>query len=199
MSDLRSQHSRSGPGSGRERAIRAAYELFSREGTRAVGVDTVIARAGIAKMTLYRNFSSKDALILAVLERRAELWTRDWLRAGTERLAQRPAERLLAVFDLLGDWFASPDFEGCAFIRVLLESDAGSEVRQACVRHLGEIRLFLEELAAEAGVAEAGEVAHQWHLLMKGAIVAALEGDRRAAARARELGVLLLRAHGAEA
>ena len=70
-----------GQDSGRERISRAAYELFSREGVRAVGVDAVIARAGTAKMTLYRNFSSKDDLIIEFLRRREELWTRDWLRA----------------------------------------------------------------------------------------------------------------------
>jgi AcrR family transcriptional regulator len=207
MSDMRSTRPLAGPAraSGRERAIQAAYELFGREGTRAVGVDTVIARAGIAKMTLYRNFSSKDSLILAFLDRRAERWTQDWLRGGTERLATTPAGRLLAVFDLLDEWFAEPDFEGCAFIRVLLESnDAGSEVRQATVRHLADVRTLFAGLAAEAGISSidgadsVDTFARQWHLLVKGAIVSALEGDEQAGARAKELGVLLLRAHGAE-
>ena len=71
-------HSRNeGQDSGRERISRAAYELFSRDGVRAVGVDAVIARAGTAKMTLYRNFPSKDDLIVDFLRRREELWTRD--------------------------------------------------------------------------------------------------------------------------
>ncbi|MGH3670835.1 MAG: TetR/AcrR family transcriptional regulator, partial [Pseudonocardiaceae bacterium] len=61
--------------SGRDRVIRAAYDLFSRQGTRAVGVDAVIGEAGVAKMTLYRNFASKDELILAFLKRREVLWT----------------------------------------------------------------------------------------------------------------------------
>ena len=61
--------------SGRERVVRAAYDLFSRQGTRAVGVDAVIGAARVAKMTLYRNFASKDDLILAYLERREQLWT----------------------------------------------------------------------------------------------------------------------------
>ena len=63
--------------SGRERVSRAAYDLFSREGVRSVGVDAVIARAGAAKMTLYRNFPSKDDLILEFLRRREQLWTHE--------------------------------------------------------------------------------------------------------------------------
>src|SRR3954468_18483850 len=86
----------------RERILDTAYELFSRHGTRAVGVDRIIAECGIAEMTLYRNFPSKDALILAFLERRDELWTRAWLQAEAQRRGAPPAERLLAIFDTFG-------------------------------------------------------------------------------------------------
>ena len=65
--------------SGRERILEAAYPLFSRSGIRAVGVDTIVEAAGVAKMTLYRNFPSKDDLALAFLEMREERWTRAWL------------------------------------------------------------------------------------------------------------------------
>ena len=182
---------------GRERILEAAYELFSRHGTRAIGVDRIIAESGAAKMTLYRNFASKDELILAFLARREERWTRAWLQAGVEARAATPGERLLAVFDLFGDWFATEDFEGCAFITILLEtSDAEHPVRRACARHLAGIREFLAGLAAAAGVEDADGFAREWHILMKGCIVAAGEGDRQAAARARGIGELLLRHHG---
>jgi AcrR family transcriptional regulator len=184
---------------GRERVLDTAYELFSRHGTRAVGVDRIIAESGAAKMTLYRNFASKDELILAFLERREERWTRAWLQAGVEARAATPAGRLLAIFDLFGDWFATEDFEGCAFITILLEmGTAEHPVRAACVRHLAEIRSFLAGLAEAAGVPDADAVACQWHILMKGSIVAATEGDTHAAARAQELGKLLLRHHGVD-
>ncbi|MDT7776852.1 MAG: hypothetical protein QOC67_5776, partial [Pseudonocardiales bacterium] len=74
-----------GAPSGRERVERAAYDLFSRRGVRAVGVDTVISEANVAKMTLYRNFDSKDELILAFLRRRELLWTNGWVRAEATR------------------------------------------------------------------------------------------------------------------
>jgi AcrR family transcriptional regulator len=182
---------------GRERIVETAYELFSRHGTRAVGVDRIIAEAGTAKMTLYRNFASKDDLIVAFLERREELWTRAWLQAEVERRASEPRERLLAIFDVFGEWFALPDFEGCSFINVMLElDDRDDRVRAASVQHLANIREFLGSLAAAAGVADADAFARQWHILMKGSIVAAAEGDTQAAARARELGALLLEARG---
>jgi len=121
--------------SGRERVLATAYGLFSRHGTRAVGVDRIIAESGVAKMTLYRNFASKDDLILAFLERREELWTRAWLQAEVERRASTPAARLLAIFDVFGDWFALDGFEGCSFINVMLEiDDPGHPVRDAAVR-----------------------------------------------------------------
>ena len=183
--------------SGRERVLATAYELFAKHGTRGVGVDRIIAESGVAKMTLYRNFASKDELILAFLERREERWTRAWLQAEVERRATTPAQRMLAIFDTFGEWFALDTFEGCSFINVMLElPEPGNPVRDACVRHLAEIRRFLAGLAEEAGIADPDAFARQWHILMKGSIVSAAEGDALAAARARELGSLLLDRHG---
>ena len=182
---------------GRERILDTAYELFSRHGTRAVGVDRIIAEAGTAKMTLYRNFASKDALIVAFLAAREERWTRGWLQAEVERRADTPAAMLLAIFDVFGEWFGLPDFEGCSFINVMLElDDPESPVRRESVRQLHEIRGFIGDLARQAGVEGVDGFARQWHILMKGSIVAAAEGDRQAGARARELGTLLLAHHG---
>lgn len=177
--------------------MRAAYTLFSRKGTRAVGVDAVIGEAGVAKMTLYRNFASKNDLIIAFLERRESLWTHGWVQAESWRRGGSPAQRLLAIFEIFGEWFARPDFEGCPFVTTMLEvTDPESPVRQASVQHLANIRSYLCDLAAAAGVAQPDPFARQWHILMKGSIIAAAEGDTDAAARARELGVLLLAHHG---
>ncbi len=178
---------------GRERILDTAYELFSAHGTRAVGVDRIIAEAGTAKMTLYRNFASKDELIVAFLAAREERWTRGWLQAEVFKRAETPRERLLAIFDVFGEWFAREDFEGCSFINVMLElTDREDPGRVASVHHLSVIREFLAGLAEEAGVEDPAAFAHQWHILMKGSIVAAAEGDASAAARAQELGALLL-------
>ncbi len=182
---------------GRERVGRAAYELFSQGGVRAVGVDAVIARAGTAKMTLYRNFPSKDDLILDFLRRREQLWTHEWLEAESTRRGRTPRERLLAIFDVFSEWFGQPDFEGCSFLTAMIEvSDREHPVHQAAVQHLANIRSYLASLAVEAGADDPDAFARKWHILMKGCIMAAHEGDPAAARRAREIGELLLQAYG---
>lgn len=186
-----------GPESGRERLSRAAYELFSREGTRSVGVDAVIARAGTAKMTLYRNFPSKDDLILDFLRRREQLWTLGWLEAESQRRGETPRDQLLAIFDVFSEWFNQPDFEGCSFLTTMIEiNERDHPVHQAAVVYLANIRSYIERLAAEAGIRDTDSFARKWHILMKGSIMAAHEGDAAAANRARELGELLLAQHG---
>ncbi|MGH2919706.1 MAG: TetR/AcrR family transcriptional regulator [Solirubrobacteraceae bacterium] len=193
MATANSERSRSG----RDRILDAAYDLFSRSGVRAIGVDTITAEADVAKMTLYRNFASKNALALAFLELREERWTLGWVQAEVQKRASSPADQLLAIFEIFSEWFARDDFEGCAFITSLLEfDDRDDPVRQACVMHLANIRTFVCELATAAGVADPQRFAGQWHILMKGSIVAAHEGDRDAAMKARELGELLLAHHG---
>ena len=183
--------------SGRERILDAAYDLFSRAGVRAIGVDTITAEADVAKMTLYRNFASKNDLALAFLELREERWTVGWVQAEVLRRASTPAARLLTIFEIFSEWFARDDFEGCAFVTSLLEfEDRSDPVRQACVTHLATIRAFVCELATAAGVSDPERFAGQWHILMKGSIVAAHEGDRDAAMKAREMGELLLERNG---
>jgi AcrR family transcriptional regulator len=181
-------------GSARERILAAAYELFSRWGIQAVGVDAIIGRSGVARQTLYRHFSSKEDLVLAFLERREDLWTKGWVQEGTAQRASDPRERLLAIFDLFDEWFHRPDFEGCSFINVVLEHpDPADAVHRAGISHLAGIREFLEDLARRAGIADAEQFAREWHILMKGSIVAAQEGDLDAALRARKVGTLILR------
>ena len=193
MSAHRSGKLPSRPASARERIDRTAYELFSRHGIRAVGVDTISARSGVAKMTLYRHYPSKDDLALAFLRRREELWTRSWLQQEVERRAHTPAERLLAVFDVFEKWFRRRDFEGCSFIKVLLEhGDRGHPIRKAAQTHIETIRAFLKQLAADAGVRDADAFARQLQMVMMGSIVATHAGDRDAARRAKEVGLLLL-------
>jgi AcrR family transcriptional regulator len=177
----------------RERLVTAAYELFARHGVQAVGIDAIIERSGVARQTLYRHFGSKQELVLAFLERREELWTYGWLAAEVRRRTADSRERLLTIFDVFDEWFHTPDFEGCSFINVMLEHPAPEHpLHRASAWYLARIRAFLEELAADAGLADPASFARQWHILMKGSIVAAGEGDRDAAARAKQMGRVLL-------
>ena len=177
----------------RERIDHAAYELFSRHGVRAVGVDAVVARSGVAKKTLYFHYPSKEKLALAFLQRREELWTRAWLQEGVNRRARRPADRLLALFDIFDKWFHRSDYEGCAFIRVLFEhNDPKHPIRKSTEDHIRTVRDFVRQLAEEARVRDPDGFARQWQIVMMGSIIAAYAGDRDAARRAKKLGVLLL-------
>jgi AcrR family transcriptional regulator len=177
----------------RERLLTAAYELFSHRGVQAVGIDAIIERSGVARQTMYRHFASKQDLVLAFLERREQVWTKDWLQNEVRRRASDPQGQLLAIFDVFDGWFRSADFEGCSFINVMLEHpDPTDAVHRAAASYLAGIRHFVEDLARRAGVPDAGGFAREWHILMKGSIVAAGEGDRDAARRARKLGVLAL-------
>jgi AcrR family transcriptional regulator len=181
----------------RQRIVDTAYDLFSRHGVRAVGIDRIVAEAGVAKMSLYRHFATKDALVLAVLQEREQRWTRDWLGAEVARRESTPERRLLAIFDVFGEWFHSSDFEGDSFVKMLLEfDDPASPVRQASADQLANVRSFVCELAEQAGVRDPDALAHKWHILMKGSIVTASAGDALAARRAREVGQLLLADEG---
>lgn len=178
----------------KERIVEAAYELFSRQGTRSVGVDAIIERSGVAKMTLYRHFRSKQDLVIAFLQRREERWTKEWLEREVRARAADPKGRLLVIFDLFDEWFQAPDFEGCPFINVLLEYEQGNKIRVAAGEHLAQIRAFLMGLAIEAGMIDAKAFVDVWHMLMKGSVIAAGAGNRDAAKEARRAATMLLEA-----
>ena len=179
----------------RARILNAAYELFSRRAIRDVGIDEVIERAGVAKATLYRHFPSKDDLVIAFLERREERWTIAWVEAEARRRGTTPEEQLLAIFELFDEWFHRDDFEACSFINVLLEMGPEHPVGRASVRHLESIRSVVSRLAQEAGLRDPESFARSWHILMKGSIVSASEGDAEAAQRARSMAQLLIEQH----
>ncbi|MEE2851428.1 MAG: TetR/AcrR family transcriptional regulator [Actinomycetota bacterium] len=180
----------------RERVLTAAYELFSRRGIRAVGTDEVIARAGVARATLYRHFATKNALVLAVLERREEVWTRGLIEEQSRRRGDTPEQQLLAIFDVMHDWFQLRDgYEGCSFINVLLELGPDHPAGQACIVHIDHVRDIVRRRAVAAGLTHVEDFASSWHILMKGAIILAAVGDLDAALRARKMALALIDEH----
>ena len=182
--------------SARERILCAAYELFSRRGIRAVGTDEVIERAGVARATLYRHFATKDDLVLAVLRRREELWTHGLIEAQSEQRGTTPEERLLAIFDVMHDWFQLRDgYEGCSFINVLLELGADHPAGRASVTHINHVRDIVRHRAHAAGLTDIEDFASSWHILMKGAIILAAVGDLDAALRAQKMARTLIEQH----
>lgn len=178
--------------SARERILDAAYELFSRRGIQAVGVNEVIEHAGVATATLYRHFPSKEKLVLAFLDLREQRWTKDLIEAGAMRRGSNPEERLLAIFDVLDEWFHRDDFEAGSFIKVLLELGPNNPAGGASVRHLEQLRAIARHLADEAGLRDTDTFAHSWHILIQGSIVVAAEGDTQAAQRGKSMARLLI-------
>jgi AcrR family transcriptional regulator len=168
-----------------ERVLETAYELFSQRGIRDVGIDEIIGRAGVAKATLYRHFASKDELVVAFLERREQRWTMELVEAGARRRGATPDERLLAIFDVLDEWFRREDFEACSFINTLLEMRSPHPAGQASIHHLENVRSLVRRLAEEAGVPDTDSFARSFQILMEGSIVSATAGDFDAAGRAR--------------
>lgn len=178
-----------------DRIMAVAYELFSRRGVRDVGVNELIERSGVAKATFYRHFPSKDSLVLAFLERRDRQWTVDAIVSEARRRGATPADQLLAIFDVFGDWFLREDFEACSFINVLLEMGPAHPLGQASIDYLAKIRGHVQVLAEEAGLQRPEEFARSWHILMKGSIISATEGDMQAAKRAQQMAAWLIGHH----
>ena len=167
------------------RILDTAAELFYREGVRSVGVDRIAAESGVAKMTLYHHFRSKDKLVAAWLRCRDDEWM-SWLASAVER---RRGSRLLSVFEALREWFETPTFRGCAFVNAYGElgssNPAAAEIVASHERKLNE---YLADLARQDGAAEpdADTLARELLLLVDGAIVtASIRGDARVAEDAR--------------
>ncbi len=153
----------------RERILDTAADLFYREGIRAVGIDTIIARSGVAKMSLYRNFASKDELVCAYLE---DIGGHFW--AWWDRVAARhpgdPRARLVGLFTSLGHWIGHPKFRGCPFINTAVEfRDPDHPGRALVIAHKRRVRDRLRALAEAAGAADPDRLAAQLQLLMEGA------------------------------
>ncbi|GHC78287.1 TetR/AcrR family transcriptional regulator [Streptomyces flavofungini] len=153
-----------------ERALDAAERLFYRRGIQSVGMDEIRTASGLSLKRLYQLFPAKERLVEAYLERRDERWRRE-LAEHVER-HESPERRILAVFDWLGEWFAEPDFNGCAWINSYGELGATSEPVARQVRlHKAAFRDYVADLVARAGLpASLGE---QVFLLAEGAMATA--------------------------
>ncbi len=179
----------------RAELVGTAWRLFYRDGYHAVGIDTVLAEAGVAKMTLYKHFPSKEDLIAAVLEERSRQLQANFERA-IESAGRSPTKRLLAIFETLHTWFHADDFNGCAFIKAVAEyPDPKSSPHRVAVAHKAAFRARLAILAEELPAKDAGALANTLMLLTEGAIVAAhVQGRKSAAQEAAEAARILINA-----
>lgn len=157
----------------REHLLATAWRLFYRDGYRAVGIDTLLAEAGIAKMTLYHHFASKEELIVAVLEARSAKLC-EALDEALATAGRSPARRLAAVFEGLKKWFATDEFKGCAFIRALSEyPEPDHPIHVAAWAHKRAMNRRFVAIVTEARAKNPAELADTISLLVDGAIVSA--------------------------
>ena len=153
----------------RQQILKTASELFYQKGIQHVGINEVIAESGVAKRTLYRWFPSKDLLIEEVMIYRAGLWI-SWFEMAVSERGNTPKERLLATFDVLREWYASPNFRGCPFINAVLEiADASHKAHQVSIDLRESIRQIIARLAAEANIKNPDFFSQQYLLLIGGA------------------------------
>jgi AcrR family transcriptional regulator len=171
----------------RQRILETADRLFYQEGVRAVGIDRIIAEAGVAKMTLYTHFPSKDDLILAVLQHR-EHHVLESFRSAMERHGKKAKNSLRAFFAALKEWFESPGFRGCAFQNAAVElADAAHPGTEFVRGHKQRFAEFLRGLVEAAVGKTSARIAPAVALLVEGAIVTAvIQGTPDAADVARD-------------
>ena len=149
--------------SARERILTTAHDLFYRDGLRATGIDRIISESGVAKLTFYRHFSSKDVLIETFLAYRHQRWMA-WFIDALGRHGATLGGGLWPLVATMGEWFEDPSFRGCAFINVAAEIGASSPAAlHICQRHkrdmLDTIAALVPEGPAQAGIASAAAVA----------------------------------------
>lgn len=179
----------------RERILAASYDLFVERGVRAVGINEIIATAGVARASFYSHFPSKNDLILAFLERRRSEFTVGFLSAESQRRGESPKEQLLAIFDIFDEWFQSEDFTGCPYIRSLVEAGPDDGAGAASAGYLREMRAGVESVAQAIGLEDPADFAECWMILLQGSVVAAMGTGYTAPRRVRSLGELLIASH----
>ena len=178
----------------RQRIVETAERLFYAEGVRAVGIDRIIAEAEVAKMSLYKHFSSKDDLILAVLHYREEKFD-GMFEKWMGRHVQEGMDRLEAFFAALKDWFQSSGFRGCMFINSCVElADTKHPASKFSAMHKERFHEMLKGIISETAGAKAAEaMTPAIALLVEGAIVTAvMEQSSKPADVARDAALALV-------
>jgi AcrR family transcriptional regulator len=156
----------------RERLLAAADRLFYEEGVCSVGIDRILHEAGVARASLYSTYGSKDQLIRAYLQLRSE----NWQALVAEALPARwdnPSDQILGIFELMTEWFATPGYHGCPFIKARAETAINEAVSEVCDQHRVWLRELFCQLARDAGTKDPEALSAQLVLLSDGARVGA--------------------------
>ena len=163
-----------------------AFRLFYAHGIRAIGVDRIIAEAGVAKATFYKHFPAKDSLVIAYLDTVDGVWTQQ-LHDAAEAAGPAPADQLVGMFDALSTACRREGYRGCAFINAAAENEAGTPVHDRTLAHKTAVREWVRGLAARAGAADPDRLSRSLTLLLDGGLASgSLDGLPDAPAAAKE-------------
>jgi AcrR family transcriptional regulator len=180
------------PEATRARILTAAAEVFGRRGIHAAGINEIVEAAGASKLTIYKNFGSKEGLVEAVLTDRTQR-VRAWHNAAVDA-APPGRDRILAVFDLIATWYAEAGFRGCAMMNAATE-DRGQDgaPRRLAQDHLTFYRELFERLLTDAGAGDPVATARQLVVVLEGAtLISAVDQDPGLGAEARVIVETLL-------
>jgi AcrR family transcriptional regulator len=173
------------PGQGRDRLVGVAMNLFYRHGINAVGLDWVLADAGVSKTTFYKHFKSKDELVVAALEARDDWEMGAWREAVRFLVGDAPERQLVGLIEVLDILFNDPTFLGCQFINAAAEfPNPDDAVHRVATAHKRSNWGWVRELAETAGVKDAEDFADVYTVIFEGALVLRQVHDRNDAARA---------------
>lgn len=173
------------PAQGRERLVGVAMHLFYRHGIHAVGLDWILAEAGVSKTTFYKHFKSKDELVVAALASRDAWEMGAWREAVRVLVGEAPERQLLGLIDVLDILFNDPAFLGCQFINAAAEfPNPDDAVHRAAMSHKRANRDWVRDLAAAAEVRDPDAFADAYTVIFEGALVLRQVHDRNDAARA---------------
>jgi AcrR family transcriptional regulator len=180
----------------RERILFTALDLFHGNGFHAVGLDRILAEVGVTKTTFYNHFESRDALICEAIRVRDQWDAAAFARRVQQRAGYAPRDMLLAMFDVLDEWFTHEDFRGCLFLHACAEFPSpGDPIHQAAANHYAVSEETVRKMAEAAGVADPPAFARQWVVLLEGAITHRMAtGHDQAAQVAKSVAELVLEA-----
>lgn len=181
------------PSPKREKLLQCARRLFETEGFHTTGIDRILEEAGVAKMTLYNNFGSKDMLIVAVLEKSSQEMIGQ-LKGMISEVSNDPYEQILGVFDAFSAMFSNPEFCGCMFQAAVAEfPDPESKPAQAARAHHHRMIDLFSGLCTNAELPKAEKLGQMLAMLASGSLCTARQArNQQPAVHAREIAEILL-------
>lgn len=180
---------RAEPTTTREKLLETAIDRFYVQGFHAVGLDQILSEVGVTKTTFYNHFESKDELIIEALKRRQQWEAKAFNERAMAFSGGDPRGLLLAIFDVLDEWFNHPDYYGCMFLNVCVEFPSRNDpIHRVGMQHYCDMRAELAGIAEQAGAHDPELLAEQIVVLLQGTLThRQVTGDNDAAAKAREV------------